>query len=111
MVRAAGDWAPVPRGHRVVWRAGSGSHSLATDFAHVLPILHPAANLPMVRPPFASWCRTLVGRRKARPKARPDAEAVEREAKAPYPWLLVLAAVVGTGLQCLFRGGARLEGY
>jgi hypothetical protein len=104
MLRSAGAWALVPRGHRVVWRAGVGDHSLATDFGHVLPIVHPAANLPMVRPPFASWSRSLVGRRLAS-EAEAEPEAAERAAKAPYPMLLVLATIVGTGLQCLFGGG------
>ncbi|MFL6857489.1 MAG: hypothetical protein ACJ8EB_06215 [Allosphingosinicella sp.] len=106
MLRAGGGWALVPPGHRVVWRAGAGDHSLATDFGHVLPIVHPAANLPMVRPPFASWSRSLVGRRAAATAgAGAEPEAAEREAKAPYPMLLVLATIVGTGLQCLFGVG------
>jgi hypothetical protein len=44
MIRAGGAWEPVPPRHRVVWRS-SGNHSIATDFADVLPILHPTAKL------------------------------------------------------------------
>ncbi|MBV8688368.1 MAG: hypothetical protein JOZ90_15775 [Alphaproteobacteria bacterium] len=105
MIRSGASWDLVPDGHRVVWRIGRGSHSLAPDFAHVLPILHPAANLPMVRPRFASWSRQMVRRRAAAPAAAP-AEAAE-VAEPPYPGLLVLAAIVGAGLQLLFGLGGR----
>jgi hypothetical protein len=108
MIRSGAAWATVPRGHRVVWRHGRGSHSLATDFAHVLPVLHPAANLPMVKPRFASWSRQLVGARKAAAPA-PEAEPVEAE-ETPYPPLLVLAAIVGGALQLLLGLGAPRQG-
>lgn len=97
MIRAGGSWEVVPQGHRVVWRPGSGSHSIPTDFAHVLPVLHPEANLPIVRPRFASWTRAMVGARK---RSRPKPEAPEAEPH--FPLLLVVATIVGAGLQCLF---------
>jgi hypothetical protein len=99
MLRAGGTWETVPPGHRVVWRTGARSHSIPTDFAHALPILHPAANLPMVRPRFMSWSRHMIGSRKAM-AAEPDAP----EAEPHYPPLLVLAAIVGAGLQWLLGG-------
>lgn len=92
MIRAGGSWDTIPRGHRVVWRSGPGSHSLATDFAHVLPILHPAANLPMVRPPFVSWSRELAPSPRS-PAPEPD------EAEEPAYSLLVLAALAAGVLQ------------
>jgi hypothetical protein len=102
MIRAGGAWETVPQGHRVVWRS-AGAHSIPTDFAHVLPVVHPTANLPMVRPRFASWNRAIVGSRKVE-AAKPDAP----EAEPHYPMLLVIATIVGAGLQCLlsFRGSS-----
>jgi hypothetical protein len=105
MIRAGGSWEKVPEGHRVVWRS-SGSHSIPTDFAHVLPILHPTANLPMVRPRFGAWTRALVRSGKAG-ETKPDAP----EAEPHYPLLLVVAAIVGAGLQCLFSLRGRNESY
>ncbi|HEY0411996.1 MAG TPA: hypothetical protein VGD66_02495 [Allosphingosinicella sp.] len=111
MIRAGGTWEIVPRGHRVVWRTGRGHHSIPTDFAHALPVLHPAANLPMVRPRFASWSRQMVASRQAAPAPAGAAEAVEAaEAEPYYPPLLVLAAIVGTSLQWLLGGGGRRRG-
>src|SRR5438270_14090134 len=69
MIRTGASWEIVPRGHRVVWRSGQGSHSVPTNFAHVLPIIHPSANLPMVRPRFASWNRAVVRSRTNEAKA------------------------------------------
>jgi hypothetical protein len=98
MIRAGAGWDLVPEGHRVVWKSGRHNHSLEPDYDHALPVLHPAANLPMVRPSFASWSRALVGRR----RAKAPAPAVENEAEEPhYPPLLVIAAIVGAGLQWL----------
>jgi hypothetical protein len=106
MIRAGGSWEVVPQGHRVVWRPGSGSHSIPTDFAHVLPVLHPDANLPVVRPRFVSWTRAMVGTGRAAP-AKPDAP----EAEPHFPLLLVVATIVGAGLQCLFSLRRRNEGF
>jgi len=96
MIRAGGAWETVPQGHRVVWRPGFGNHSIPTDFAHVLPVIHPSANLPIVRPRFASWSRMMVGGGNA-PEAKRDAP----EAESHYPLLLIAATIVGAGLQCL----------
>ena len=107
MIRTGGSWEAVPQGHRVVWRSGRGDHSIPTNFAHVLPVLHPSANLPMVRPRFASWSRQMVGR-KRKASATPIAPAEVEEPQ--YPRLLVLAAIVGAGLQLVLSFGARREG-
>jgi len=112
MIRTGGSWDVIPRGHRVVWRSGRGSHSLATDFAHVLPVLHPAANLPMVRPRFASWSRQLAP---SSPPARLPAEATGEAKEAagaqepPYP-LLMVAALVAGALQLVFGLSRRRAG-
>ncbi|HEX6374767.1 MAG TPA: hypothetical protein VFZ91_03500 [Allosphingosinicella sp.] len=110
MIRCGAAWQMVPSGHRVVWRSGRHQHSLEPDFAGVLPVLHRDANLPAVRPHFASWCRDMV--RLKRPAARAAARAaaaaaavVERE-EPQYPRLLVLAALIGAGLQLIFTLGS-----
>jgi hypothetical protein len=105
MIRDGANWATVPEGHRVSWKAGRHMHSIGPDFAGALPILHAAANLPAVQPAFASWSRALA------PGARPTAAAAvlvldERE-EASFPRLLVLAALVGAGLQLFFSIGGR----
>ena len=106
MLRSGARWEPVPDGHRVVWKSGRHSHSLDPDYAGVLPTLHREANLPAVRPPFLSWSRQLMrlaGRGVGEaPSARAD-EAPEQ----PYPGLLILAALVGAGLQLVFGFGGR----
>src|SRR5688572_27277337 len=99
MIRCGPAWQMVPSGHRVVWRSGRGQHSLEPDLSGALPVLHREANLPTVRPRFASWSRDLVRlRRSAPPAAAAAVPAVERE-EPHYPALLVLAALVGAGLQ------------
>jgi hypothetical protein len=115
LVRTGSDWRPVPKGHRIVWKAGRHSHSLEPDYADVLPVLHREANLPAVRAPFASWCRELVRpRRRRRAESDPllaSAEAAEARADAQYPTLLVLAALVGAGFQLLFGLRPRRAGF
>ena len=109
MIRSGGAWQMVPSGHRVVWRTGRHQHSLEPDLARVLPVLHRDANLPAVRPPFASWSRDMV--RLRRPgrhgAAAAEAAATSAEREEPqYPALLVLAALVGAGLQLIFSLGS-----
>ena len=106
MIRSGAAWRPVPQGHQVVWKDGRHSHSLEPDYAAVLPALHRDSNLPAVPSPFASWGRHLV--EVAAPRRRTNggggaraAIAVEEAEERSYPYLLVLAAVVGAGLQLL----------
>ncbi|HYE27490.1 MAG TPA: hypothetical protein VEA61_04560 [Allosphingosinicella sp.] len=106
MIRCGAAWQMVPNGHRVVWKPGRHHHSLEPDFAGVLPVLHRDANLPAVRPPFSSWSRAMVRlRRRPVREAASAAEAAERE-EPQYPRLLVLAALVGAGLQLIFSLGS-----
>jgi hypothetical protein len=80
-------------------------HSIEPDFAGALPVLHRAANLPAVQPAFASWSRALASGARANATA---AVLVLDEAEEPsFPRLLVLAALVGAGLQLLFTIGGR----
>jgi hypothetical protein len=108
MIRCGAAWQIVPNGHRVVWKGGCHQHSLEPDLAGALPVLHRDANLPAVRPPFASWSRDLV-RGKVRPSPA-KAAVVERE-EPQYPRLLVIAALVGAGLQLIFSLGSGRGGF
>jgi hypothetical protein len=108
MIRCGPAWRMVPGGHRVVWRSGRHQHSVEPDLSGVLPVLHREANLPAVRPPFASWSRDMVRlrrRRRVKETASAAAVSVERE-ELQYPPLLVLAALVGAGLQLIFSLGS-----
>jgi hypothetical protein len=105
MVRSGGSWLEVPRGHKVVWKAGCHAHSLEPDYDPVLPVLHREANLPALRPSFSSWSRQLVqvalpGRRRTNGGGGAAAAVAEEEREEPpYPYLLAFAAIVGAGLQ------------
>jgi hypothetical protein len=106
MIRCGPAWRMVPEGHRVVWRSGRGRHSLEPDLSSVLPVLHREANLPAVRPRFASWSRDMIRLRRpvapATAAALPAAEVEDFQ----YPRLLVLAALAGAGLQLFFSLGS-----
>jgi hypothetical protein len=105
MIRCGAAWRMVPDGHRVVWRSGRCQHSLEPDLSGALPVLHREANLPAVRAPFASWSRDMVRLRRSAPAAAAAAAVAERE-EPQYPRLLVLAALVGAGLQLIFSLGS-----
>ena len=106
MLRSGARWEPVPDGHRVVWKSGRHNHSLDPDYAGALPTLHRDANLPAVRPAFLSWNRQLMRLAGRRAGQRPEAPADEPQ-EQPYPGLLILAALVGAGLQLVFGLGNR----
>ncbi len=106
MIRSGAAWQMVPSGHRVVWRSGRHQHSVEPSFAGVLPVLHREANLPAVRPPFASWSRDIVRLRRAPAAASSSAGAALEKEEPHYPRLLVIAALVGAGLQLIFSLGS-----
>lgn len=106
MIRSGAAWQMVPSGHRVVWRSGRHQHSVEPSFAGVLPVLHRDANLPAVRPPFASWSRDVVRLRRPRATAAASAAAAVEKEEPHYPRLLVIAALVGAGLQLIFSLGS-----
>lgn len=107
MIRSGAAWRMVPPGHRVVWAGGCRRHSLEPDLAGVLPVLHRDANLPAVRTPFASWSRDLMRpRRRRRHEVRAATAAVGEREEVQYPALLVVAALVGAGLQLIFGLGS-----
>jgi hypothetical protein len=108
MIRSSGDGEAVPEGHRVAWKSGRQSHSIDPDFSRVLPILHPQANLPALRPSFMSWNRQLARMGAARKsKPAPTAEEQEAKEKEPYPKFIVLVALIGAGLQLIMGFGGR----
>lgn len=109
MFRSGGTWETVPAGHRVTWKSGRHSHSLEPDFSGALPVLHHQANLPAVRPDFASWSRQLARILRAAPsKEKPECDGAEaeRKVKEPYPRLIVIVALIGAGLQMLVSFGS-----
>lgn len=107
MIRSGAAWQMVPGGHRVVWRSGRHQHSVEPSFAGVLPVLHREANLPAVRPRFASWSRDIVRlRRPPAATAAASAAAVLEKEEPHYPGLLVIAALIGAGLQLIFSLGS-----
>ena len=107
MIRSGAAWQMVPGGHRVVWRSGRHQHSVEPTFAGVLPVLHREANLPAVRPPFASWSRDVVPTRQSPSATGAASTAAVIEKEEPhYPRLLVIAALVGAGLQLIFSLGS-----
>jgi hypothetical protein len=109
MFRSSGTWEIVPDGHRVAWKSGRHSHSLEPDLSAALPVLHHQANLPAVRPSFTSWSRQLaqiLRARRIKEEAPSDGAEAERQVKEPYPRLIVIAALIGAGLQMLFGFGS-----
>lgn len=99
------EWGTVPSGHRVVWKSGRHSHSIAADFEGVLPILVREDRLPAVPSPFLSWSRSLVRLpRLAAANAQP--RCLEEPAEDyRYPGLLLIAVAVGAGLRFLLGLG------
>lgn len=105
MVRCGAAWQMVPSGHRVVWKSGRHHHSVEPSYARVLPVLHANANLPALPTPFASWRRDMVPLPGDKRSAAAAAPASERE-EPQYPRLLIVAAIVGAGLQLLLSLGS-----
>ncbi|MBV9932141.1 MAG: hypothetical protein JO013_14525 [Alphaproteobacteria bacterium] len=107
MIRAGAAWSLVPQGHRVVWKAGRQSHSVEPDYRHALPVLLRTARLPTAKPALISWSRA-VQRRPKRSMARNVAIVEAQMPEAQYPVLLIVATMVGAGLQLLL--GLRGDG-
>ena len=113
MIRSGAAWRDVPKGHRVVWKAGRNDHSMQPDYGPFLPVLHKDSNLPAVRSPYASWGRQLVqvavpGLARSNKASGTGsagsaraAVAEEETEESSFPYLLAFAAVVGAGLQLM----------
>ncbi len=39
LIRTSGNWRAIPRGYRVIWRAGHHSHAIPSDFKRNLPLV------------------------------------------------------------------------
>jgi len=99
LVRSArGDWGPVPRGHRVVWKAGQGSHSLEADYSGVLPV---ALDAPPPREQRRATGRALIRTRPRRAAAGPIGAIEEESGDYQHPRMLLAAVIVGAGLKLL----------
>jgi hypothetical protein len=111
MIRCGAAWQKVPSGHKVVWKPGRHQHSMEPDLAGALPVLHREANLPAIRSPFSSWSRDMVRVKRAPRTARALVAAVaDGEQESAYPRLLIIAALVGAGLQLLLSFGSGRSG-
>jgi len=100
LVRSAhGEWGPVPRGHRVVWKAGRSSHSLEADYAGVLPV---ALEAPAPLRPRRTTGRALIRTKPRRAAAAGLVGAIEDQSQDyQHPRLLLAAVIVGAGLKLL----------
>ena len=105
MIRAGAAWSLVPQGHKVVWKAGRQYHSVEPSFAHALPVLLRSAKLPSRQPRFVSWSRTLQRKPARRSTARTVAIAEAQAPEPQYPALLIVATIVGAGLQLVLGFG------
>ena len=100
------DWQEVPAGHRVAWKAGRHSHSIEPDYEGALPVLREEAHLPAVRTSFLSWNRDLIHRAGPGISAmRLDAEATAEADDHRPPRLILIAVLIGAGLQLLLGLG------
>ena len=93
---AHGEWGPVPRGHRVVWKAGRNCHSLEADYSGALPIALEAPGSPG---PRRATGRALI---RSTPRRAAVLGALEDEGQDyQHPRLLLAAVIVGAGLKLL----------
>ncbi len=107
LVRDGRGWKAVPRGHRVVWKAGRHSHSLQPDYAHALPIVAASGEAEACPPARRGARRGALVRVKASRRAAP---AVQDEQEAELPrFILLLAALAGAAgaLRLLSRPARR----
>jgi len=99
LVRSAhGEWGLVPSGHRVVWKAGPGSHSIEADYSGVLPIA--LDGLAAARPPRSTG-RALTRSEPCRAAAVLAGGIEDEGDDYRHPRLLIAAVFVGAGLKLL----------
>ena len=100
------DWQDVPAGHRVAWKSGRHSHSIEPDYEGALPVLSQEVRLPAVRTSFLSWSRELIERAgPAISSVRLDPEAAAEAGDHRPPRLILIAVLIGAGLQLLLGVG------
>jgi hypothetical protein len=112
LIRSDGQWAPVPRGHRIVWKRGRHRHSLEAQYLRLLPLPLKTRGRAL-QPDGLSWHRRLMrlvlAARAAPQPLVPDGEEIERD-EHQYPYGLAIAAIVGASMQLLLRYRAHRSG-
>jgi len=113
MIRSDADWSPVPRGHRVVWKAGCHAHSRPAGYSRNLPMLQRSVRGGLPAPWHGGWYKqvlALAGGGQAQRLHATAATADDPELEPrQYPYLLAFAAIVGAGLQLVLAGRPRRE--
>ena len=116
MVRSEADWQVVPRGHKVVWKAGLHEHSRPAGYSRNLPMLYRDSERGGVPEHWhGGWYRQVLAlaggghaQRLAGPAAAIALDDPERDAR-PFPYVIALAAIAGAGLQLLFAERVRRD--
>ncbi|MBV8687953.1 MAG: hypothetical protein JOZ90_16930 [Alphaproteobacteria bacterium] len=101
LIRDGRSWKAVPHGHRVVWKTGRRTHSVAPDMAHALPIVAASGDAATGPPARRS------ARRKALVPVPPSRRAPpppDEEQEAAAPRLLLLFAVAAGAFAGYVRG-------
>lgn len=111
MIRSDADWEAVPRGHRVVWKAGPHEHSRPAGYVRNLPVLYRDVRGGVPAWWSGGWYRqvlALAGGGTAESIAAPAVAADDAEREpGQIPVLIALAAVAGAGLQLILANRSR----
>ncbi|HEX8365750.1 MAG TPA: hypothetical protein VF603_10770 [Allosphingosinicella sp.] len=111
MIRSDADWDVVPRGHRVVWKAGPQEHSRPAGYARNLPVLYRDVRGGVPALWSGGWYKQVLalaggGTAESAVAVAAALEDPEREPKQ-YPVLIALAAVAGAGLHLILASRSR----
>ena len=105
IIHSGEQWSLVPRGHRVVWKAGFHQHSIPADYRRTLPVLHEGEKA-LPRQPLHVWHRQLL-LLASNPHSSSDdpiPSAGEEEDPEPrYPALFALAILAGMTVELVQR--------
>lgn len=102
VIRSDDAWEPVPRGHRVVWKAGRHhEHSIPADYSRTLPILYRDSS-PRPQQALGPWRPRLMFLGGSGGGSRRSGVAADSEVEdQPYPWLIAAALIAAATLQAL----------
>jgi hypothetical protein len=106
MIRSDLAWELVPKGHRVVWKNGYHSHSVAAEYSCNLPVLCRSAQTGTRAALYGGWHRQLLllaGGGGQEIGTQDMALEDPEEEREHYSYLLAAAALAGAGLQLLMR--------
>ncbi|HYG28651.1 MAG TPA: hypothetical protein VD887_00390 [Allosphingosinicella sp.] len=111
MIRSDADWDVVPRGHRVVWKAGPQEHSRPAGYARNLPVLYRDVRGGVPALWSGGWYKQVLalaggGTAESAVAVAAVLEDPEREPKQ-YPVLIALAAVAGASLHLILASRSR----